>query len=81
MNRWSGSKWRKKAPINSPMDPDPESRRRTEAIKCARHFQKIGQSQITGQTKKVDFQRMSLPEIEEWIRMVTEALGINQFNK
>lgn len=57
------------------------SRQRENAIKCAKHFQRIGQGLIKGGSKKVNFQRMSLAEIDAWILMVTEALGIKQFNK
>lgn len=56
-------------------------RRRVNAIKCAQYFQKLGQRLIKGGCKKVDFQRMTIMEIDQWIAMVTEGLGIRQFNK
>jgi hypothetical protein len=79
MKLWSGSKKRKIIPRT--FNRDPESRRREEAIKCAKHFQKIGQAQIKGGCPKVDFQKMTLPELNTWIQLVTEALGIKQFTK
>lgn len=64
------------------LSPEQERiRQRANAIKCAQYFQKLGQRLIKGGCKKVDFHRMTTMEIDQWIEMVTEGLGIKQFKK
>ena len=64
------------------LSPEQERiRMRDNAIKCAKYFQRVGQRLIKGGCKKVDFQSMTTIEIDQWIAVVTEGLGIKQFNK